>query len=250
MSIPIPGPERAVGDLAYTVRVSRRARYARLRISPHEGLTVVVPQGFDQRQVPGLVESRRGWVEKVLGSFDQRRLTGVSDTGRELPTRIELSGIGESWTVTYRSLETKGVAARELAGEELLLSGPVDDAGLCRLALESWLRRRAAMRLVPQLERLATTYGFTYGSVSLRKQRSRWGSCSTRGTLSLNLKLLFLPPLLVRYIMIHELCHTRHMNHSRRFWAEVAKFDPDHASHDRQMRHAWRFVPGWFAVRE
>jgi hypothetical protein len=239
---------RPVPDIPYTIKVSRRARYARLRISPHEGLIVVVPENFDRMDVPGLVESRRAWITKVQGSFDLRRVSGVSDTGAELPSRIELQGIGESWKVTYCREDRGRVLVREASCDELILSGPMHDAASCQAALESWLKLQADRKLAPQLERLASIHGFSFSEVSVRKQRSRWGSCSSRGTISLNLKLLFLPPLLVRYIMIHELCHTRHMNHSRRYWAEVARFDPDFALHDREMRHAWRFVPGWLVL--
>lgn len=240
---------KPVSEIPYQLRVSRRAKYARLRMSPHDGLIVVVPKGFDVRKVPDMVESRREWIEKVQNSFERKRVSGVSDTGQALPSKLELSGIGESWSVTYRSQESKGVSVREISADVLAVTGQIHDDELCRKALELWLKRRAAFKLALQLERLAAIHGFSFSSVSIRKQRSRWGSCSSRGTISLNLKLLFLPPLLVRYIMLHELCHTRHMNHSARFWSEVGRFDPDYAAHDREMRHAWRFVPGWFASK-
>jgi predicted metal-dependent hydrolase len=237
-------------DIPYTVRISRRARYARLRISPHDGLIVVVPEHFDRKSIPGLVESRRAWIEKVQGSFDRRRLNGISDNGEALPSEIVLAGIGESWQVSYHGNDRARVSVHESAGSELQVTGAVHDETLCRSALEAWLKRRADLRLVPQLERLASIHGFSVSAVSVRKQRSRWGSCSSKGRISLNLKLLFLPPLLVRYIMVHELCHLRHMNHSRRYWAEVARLDPDYAVHDGEMKHAWRFVPGWLVAAD
>ena len=237
-------------DIPYTIRISRRARYARLRISPYEGLIVVVPEGFDRKIVPELVESRRVWITKVQGAFDLRRVSGVSDTGAELPSMIDLQGIGESWRISYMIGKQATVSVRELPDGELQLNGAVHDTQRALAALESWLKCRAVRKMVPQLERLASIHGFSVSAVSVRKQRSRWGSCSSRGAISLNLKLLFLPPMLVRYIMIHELCHTRFMNHSRRYWGEVAGFDPDYLAHDREMRHAWRYVPGWLVVRE
>ncbi len=236
-------------DIPYSLRVSRRAKRARLRMSPHDGLIVVVPSHFDMRQVPGLVEQHRRWIETVQHAFDMKRLAGISDGGSSLPSRLDLSGIGESWRVAFRQEGVElGNAVREAGDDLLLLAGPVQDEGWCRQALELWLHRRASQRLVPQLERLAGIHGFSFARVSVRKLRSRWGSCSSKGAISLNLKLLFLPPLLVRYIMVHELCHLRHMNHSARFWSEVAGIDPDYAAHDRQMRHAWRYVPGWLVV--
>jgi hypothetical protein len=239
-----------VSDIPYTVRVSSHSKYARLRLSPHDGLIVVVPEHFDKKSIPGLVESRRAWIEKVQGTFDRRRLSGISDNGAALPSNIALAGIGESWQISYRGDGRERVSVHESAGSELHLTGAVHDEVRCRAALEAWLKQRADLQLAPQLQRLASIHGFPVSAVSVRKQRTRWGSCSSKGKISLNLKLIFLPPLLVRYIMLHELCHLRHMNHSRRFWAEVSRFDPDYAAHDMEMKHAWRFVPGWLVAAD
>ena len=81
--------------------------------------------------------------------------------------------------------------------------------------------------------------------MSVRRQRTRWGSCSTQGTISLNVCLLFQSPAVVRYLMVHELCHRRHMNHSRRFWALVESFEPDWKPLDVELLQGWRKVPAW-----
>lgn len=233
--------------IEYTVRVSRRARYARLRMSPEEGLTVVVPVGFDKKKVPSLVESKIAWILKVRRTFDKHRPAGSGKADVALPEVIELAGIGESWRVRYRSEPRQRITITEKGEGELEVSGPVSEHAMCFAALEQWLKHRAKLKLGSQLMRLASINGFKVSGVSVRKQKSRWGSCSSRGNINLNLKLIFLPPLLVRYIMIHELCHTLHMNHSARYWETVARFDPDCVVHDREMKHAWRFVPAWFS---
>ena len=79
----------------------------------------------------------------------------------------------------------------------------------------------------------------------IRRQRSRWGSCSTRGTISLNCCLMFQRPQVVRYLMIHELSHTVQMNHSRRFWQTVSRHCPDYRRLDRELLDGWRRVPSW-----
>jgi len=81
--------------------------------------------------------------------------------------------------------------------------------------------------------------------LQVRCQRTRWGSCSRLGTISLNVCLLFQPPEVLRYLMIHELSHLRHMNHSPRFWADVARHEPDWRSLDRELLQGWRRVPSW-----
>jgi predicted metal-dependent hydrolase len=87
--------------------------------------------------------------------------------------------------------------------------------------------------------------GFDYSRAVVRGQRTRWASCSGHGTISLNYKLLFLPAHLVGYILMHELCHTRHMNHAEKFWALVMSFEPACKSHDKELRKSWQLVPAW-----
>lgn len=238
-------------SIPYTIRVSRRAKAARLRLSPYEGLIVVVPAGFDRKQVPALIESNKKWIEKVQRTFDAHRSDDTAMTGRILPKRIALAGIGQSWSIAYRHepLQKQGIQVYEKVGSKVELVGAVENSQLCREAIEAWLKRQAKQHLGAQLMSLVSEHGFSVSGVSFRKQRSRWGSCSSKGRISLNLKLLFLPPELVRYIMLHELCHTLHMNHSKQFWSTVARFDPNCAEHDRRMKHAWRYVPAWFAMK-
>jgi len=79
----------------------------------------------------------------------------------------------------------------------------------------------------------------------VRGQKTRWGSFSSRGTLSLNYKLLFLPEPLLRHVILHELSHSVHMNHSDEFWNLLHSLDPDTATHDKQLSEAWKYLPAW-----
>ena len=99
-----------------------------------------------------------------------------------------------------------------------------------------------------QLEALAASTGLRFARVQIRRQRTRWGSCSARGTISVNICLAFLEPAVVRYLLVHELSHTRHMNHSARFWSLVEQHDPDYRQHDRELLRGWQRVPGWMFV--
>jgi predicted metal-dependent hydrolase len=92
---------------------------------------------------------------------------------------------------------------------------------------------------------LAAATGVRYAKVAIRRQRSRWGSCSVRGTISLNLCLLFQRPEVVDYLVIHELMHVKHMNHSPRFWAAVEANCADWRALDRELLGGWRTVPRW-----
>ena len=111
--------------------------------------------------------------------------------------------------------------------------------------LQGWLKSAAQERLVPQLLKLAAELKYSVSRVSIRCQRTRWGSCSTRGTVSLNCSLVFLGADVVRYLFLHELAHTKHMNHSANFWRLVEKLEPDYRRLDRELLAGWRTVPAW-----
>ncbi len=104
---------------------------------------------------------------------------------------------------------------------------------------EPALRRRALKELPPQLLALAAVHGITVTRVSIRNQRSRWGACSSRGSITLNWRLILVPPFVREYVMIHELMHRRELNHSKRFWKHVAAACPQH----REAR-AWLLSDG------
>ena len=104
---------------------------------------------------------------------------------------------------------------------------------------EPALRKRAQKELPPQLLALAAVHGITVTRVSIRNQRSRWGACSSRGSITLNWRLILVPPFVREYVMIHELMHRRELNHSKRFWKHVAAACPQY-----QEARAWLLSDG------
>jgi predicted metal-dependent hydrolase len=98
------------------------------------------------------------------------------------------------------------------------------------------LKETARKEIVRHLRRLNSIYQFSYRKVFIRNQKTRWGSCSHAGNLSFNYRILFLPPHLADYIVVHELCHLREMNHSKRFWELVAQTIPDHRECRKELR--------------
>jgi predicted metal-dependent hydrolase len=151
-----------------------------------------------------------------------------------------LFGNGEcfevDWTVAPRRRLCDG-------GGRIGVQAP--DERQARWLLQGWLKRAAAGRLTPRLMQLASELKTPVSRVAIRCQRTRWGSCSTRGTVSLNCSLLFLREGVVRYLFVHELAHTRHMNHSPDFWRFVESLEPDYRRLDAELLAGWRTVPEW-----
>ena len=157
-----------------------------------------------------------------------------------VPGSVEFALTEEKFAVDWRRGSKRGLKQTE----GLIEVHAADERG-ARELLQGWLKRAAYDRLAPRLLQLANELNYQVARVSIRCQRTRWGSCSTRGTVSLNCSLLFLNLEVVRYLFVHELAHTKHMNHSPNFWRLVEKIEPDYRRLDRTLLAGWRTVPGW-----
>ncbi|MBS0396931.1 MAG: M48 family metallopeptidase, partial [Proteobacteria bacterium] len=150
---------------------------------------------------------------------------------------------GAAWQVRYLARRRAGY--RVVAPDELVVYGAPEREAEARRQLRAFLTATARAALEPWLASLAAERGFGYARLQLRRQRTRWGSCSRSGTISLNVCLLFQPPPVVRYLLLHELCHTRHLNHSARYWRLVEAHEPAYRALDRELTRGWRHVPAW-----
>ncbi len=228
------------GADSVVVRRSAQAHRLALKVFPHGAVEVVAPLRAGERSIREFVRSHAGWIAKARGHF--RALHG--DGGFAPPAEIRLPALGERWTIEYADGPRRLRAERSPDGGHLRVSGPDDDQ-LRRQQLRAWLKGRARETLAPWLARVSAETGLAYRSVTVRRQRSRWGSCSAKHAISLNCALLFLEPPLVRHLMLHELAHTRHLDHSRAFWRLVARLDPDYEAAERRLHAAWSDVPAW-----
>ena len=218
-------------ELVYRVRVHPRARHVRIVVSRRYGLVITVPRSFDRSRIPEILEQKRVWIERTLS-----RLPMQPEPYRP-PERIALSAIGEEWTVEYEKGDPGRVELVQRGGQTLFVSGAVDRPDVVRRVLQRWLTIQARRHLVPWLRRTATELGFKLNGVTVRTQRTLWASCSRRSTISLNARLLLIPPDMVRYVFVHELVHIPHPNHSREFWQGVAVHVPDYRDRLKELKN-------------
>lgn len=214
--------------VSYTVRESQRAQRARLQISPHKGLELVVPVGrIPEHEHEAMLRQKANWI---LANLRQAPVFATGD---------HLNYLGEPHTleiIDTRDGKRTTVARQGQTIRVRLKAGILHTERQITIthALQHWYQNQARHYLPQRVDELATELGFSgVKGITIRGQRTRWGSCSSRGCLSLNWRLMMVVPPAIDYIIIHELCHLLEMNHSPQFWALVAQYCPDYA-HWRQ----------------
>ncbi len=237
----------------YAVRKNARAKHVRLHVSVEEGLVVTVPSGFDRAEIPAILQAKRPWIERSARRIEEERaLVGV-EARDGLPEHIDLRAIAEDWTVEYRPVPVSWVAAGPLVAPErsaahLDVRGDVSDPAACGAALRRWVGRKAHVHLVPWLGALSAESGLAFSRTAVKNPRTRWGSYSRRETVSLNQSLLFLPERLVRYVLLHELCHSVYLEHSPSFWRLLRSREPHTEALRQELRAAWKYLPSWASL--
>ncbi|MFI4914318.1 MAG: M48 family metallopeptidase [Steroidobacterales bacterium] len=226
----------------WAVRPSVRARRLSVRVFRDGGVEIVVPPRTSPQRVSAFVAQHREWIER------QRRRSGPREESPFPPASLQLAAIGESWSCTAVPDSGRVRVIEEFPGR-LRLLGPLHHAETLRQRLRDWLLQHAGVRLEPPLRQLSAEMGVCVQRLQLRYQRTRWGSCSRRGTISLNVCVLFQRPEVLRYLLVHELSHLRHMNHSQRFWDHVGRFEPEWQRLDVELLQGWRLVPSWLFNR-
>lgn len=202
---------------------------------------IVVPPRTGPRQIGDFVRRHRGWIERHLRRSRPAPLEAFP------PPALHLAALNECWECVPDPNRGGVRVLREAtaAAAGVLRIGTMTTADRAQRALLNWLIRRARAALDPLLAAAAQSMGHEFRRLQVRRQRGRWGSCSGRGTISLNCCLLFQEPAVVRYLLVHELSHLAHPNHSHRFWEHVARHEPLWRELDRQLRRGWEAVPAW-----
>ncbi|MDB9247919.1 SprT family zinc-dependent metalloprotease [Halorubrum ezzemoulense] len=213
-------------NVPYEVRHSDEASQPRIDVDIR-GVRVVVPEG-SVTDPEELLKENAAWVLEKKAKYDQYR-ERVPD--RKFEPGELFPYLGDQYEIVVERRSSSQVIEAEFR----LAKHNVDQTSV-RRALESLYRRKARERFENQASQFAEGMGVEYNKIEVRNQRTKWGSCSTSGTLGLNWRLMMAPPEIVEYVVIHELAHLREPNHSDSFWKLVAKHDPEYQKHARWLK--------------
>jgi predicted metal-dependent hydrolase len=219
-------------DQSVAVHIKRRkgARHLRMSLNHYNELVVSVPWRCSDREALQFVEKQRAWLEQQLARVPQARTLRAW-----LSEHPELAGSGDRFTVRMESTDRlRADYIFDAGGAEIVLRVP-ETSEAADLALLQLVKCFAKDVLLCRLAYHAKRLDLKFSKLSVRDQVSRWGSCSSRGGISLNWRLVLLAPELQDYVILHELAHLTEMNHSRRFWALLDQYDPNRAVHEARL---------------
>lgn len=217
--------------MQYTHNVSTRARRVRLHLSPDGGVCVTTPPHTPKWLIDKFVADHHDWIQTAQNNQKKKNKL-------QTDTNIYLFGAKYSLVVTSESSDAPGFT---INGSQIEFVPIVaTQKAPTTTQLHRFLKSTAESYLIPRTTQLAETMQLCYKRISLKQQLSRWGSCSSQGNLNFNWRLVHFAPPVIDYVIIHELAHLVHQNHSSSFWQLVAQFDPQYKLHRKTLnRHYW-----------
>ena len=217
--------------ISYIIKRSARAKHVRLEVRQETGLTVVIPRSYKLKQLPTLLESKGNWILDKLTKYGQ--VQSLSDK-KEAKSGDTIPYLGQNLEVIKR--QNRGNANSIKLERNRLVVAIGSASSRLNLVLEQWYRMQAAKLIKERADKLSARLGLTYNRIIIRGQKTRWGSCSHKGNLSFNWKLIMAPEPVIDYVIIHELAHLKEMNHTKRFWELVGEHCPRWREHKKWLK--------------
>jgi len=223
--------------IEYRLLRTRLNRYVRLTVTLGKGLRVSVPPRYPAKDIPRIIHERSTWILEKLDEY--------ANIERQTPRQRYCNGadvviLGRTYRLKI-SASSNGTGVIQVQGDDVEITVPTALSGSAREqylknALLAWYRIQAQRILPPRVEYYAQQMRVKPGRVTIRRQRSRWGSCSANGNLNLNVFLITLPVKTLDYVLVHELAHLLELNHSPRFWRIVERWCPERKKHQSFLR--------------
>jgi predicted metal-dependent hydrolase len=213
---------------SYQIRRSQRAKKARIIVSPAK-VEVVVPLRMAERHVYSFIYNNRIWVTKTLDKMAARQQQVENLAPVKFLNGVEIPYRGEKYKLSVSPYKLKRIKIIFRDEFNVLIPAALfatDYSPAVRTALFRWFKQQAKEKAECLVQHHAVRYQLVPRSIIIKTQKSRWGSCGIHNDINLNWLLILAPPDVFEYVVVHELCHIRHRNHSADFWALVGKHLP------------------------
>jgi len=225
----------------FSLRQSKRAKRLIFRVSIRNGLEIVLPRLYEERWVLEAITKSKPKIEKSLAEIKEAR--------SELkPIFIDLPATESSWEIVYRGMQDGNTNIITERSRNLEVPEKPDDVFWVPLMLQEWLQEKALRYLPTHLDSVSIKLKLSYNKVRIKRQKTRWGSCSIGKNINLNRNLMFMPSEVVDYVVHHELVHLKVLNHSPKFWKELGRSFPNYKNSINQLKYLGGKIPEWALV--
>ena len=235
-----PKSRLTVDDLEIVIRPNSRARRVTLAVKPTGELVVTAPKWLLVTELEDVVQSKADWARRTIQDAIEKKRAEPA-----VPDILDLRMLGIRFNLVYLPSQRSTTRLRQTSSNQLTIVHPDGDTSSVGSSITLWLRRRIEPDLSMLTRDLAAQNGLTVSQIAVRSQHTRWGSCSKQGNISLNVRLAFLPPDLVRYVILHELTHLEHLDHSQKFWHALERRVDDLPELKQSLKVADSYVPLW-----
>ncbi len=226
----------------YVIRRSARVKSLRISVSREQGVEVVYPRWSSRKVALQFLLESHSWLNQHQEILQQ----SLNFKDQSIPSFIDLKLLKQRFDLACELIPGHKIILQRQS-RKLLLQGEATDLASVAPCLKRWLLSLANEHLTPKVRQISTEIGLPFNKLSWRLQKTLWGSCSPDNNISLNLKLLFVQYELFRYVVVHELCHTRFRSHGPRFWALVRRFDVSYSQHDKSLKDIILKLPLWLS---
>jgi predicted metal-dependent hydrolase len=213
-----------LGDrvVSYTLKRSSTARLVWLKIMKQTGLTVTIPRKYPVKNVSAYLKANSDWIMRHLTRYER---DSSEPPKKPAPFPDTISYLGKPIAITTFLNPGERPLIR-LEHDRLIIKMNNIEKIPLPVALEYWMREQAGQLIINKAKLYSDQIGVACRRITIRDQRSRWGSCSRLKNLNFNWRLIMAPETVLDYVVIHELCHLKEMNHSKSFWSLVARYCP------------------------
>jgi predicted metal-dependent hydrolase len=221
----------------YNLRRSERAKNIRILVKPDK-IEVVAPHRTSEQKIKAFVEAQQDWIKSAIIRIAERASRTPSLAPQHYADGVYIPFQGHQYPLAIKPVSSKTVRIQRLQDESFLASVPhgleqEQSSELIRLVLIRWIKSQAKLQASLLIEKHAERFKLFPRSLRIKTQKSRWGSCGPQNDINLNWMLMLAPPEILEYVIVHEICHIKHRNHSADFWLLVEKHLPDYL----QRRH-------------
>lgn len=225
--------------LQYQLRRSERAKKTRIVVSETK-IEVVAPMKVSEQRIKHFVDMQRDWIETALKRVQQRAQTIHALAPVNYVDGVTVPYHGQQIPLTLKTTSARYPKVQLLPEQQFLVYLPHSQTEISsdniKLALENWMKQQARLQAQSYINHHSQRYQLHPRSLRIKTQKSRWGSCGPRNDINLNWLLVVAPPVVMEYVVVHELCHIQHKNHSQDFWQLVAAHMPDYQQHRHWLK--------------